>query len=153
MAGNFFSAAGADDITDAEARAEAVAKVRPSADFESISIAFKRMKNILRQASEAGKTPAPVVDRDVLPLIAKDLADQIGPTAEIVKKLSAEKHYSHALQELSKLRPWIDRFFEKIMVMVEDEKIRSSQLALLRDLLREFSTIADFSEIVTEGKV
>ena len=150
---NAVLAAGSDDLTDAEARAEAVAKVRPSADFESISIAFKRMKNILRQASEAGKNPTESLDREALPLIAKDLADQIGPTGDIVKRLSATKQYSQALQELSKLRPWIDHFFEKIMVMVEDERVRSNQLALLRDLLREFSTIADFSEIVTEGKV
>ena len=48
-------AAGADDVVDAVARAEAVSKVRPSADFESISVAFKRMKNILRQAAETNK--------------------------------------------------------------------------------------------------
>ena len=145
-------AAGSDDLADAEARAEAVATVRPSPDFESISIAVKRMKNILRQASEAGKNPAETIDRDALPLIARDLADQIPPTSASVKKLSADKNYLQALQELSKLRELIDTFFDKIMVMVEDERVRSSQLAMLRDLLREFSTIADFSEIVTEGK-
>src|SRR5260370_21155698 len=48
-------AAGADDVVDAVARAQAVAKVRPSSDFESISVAFKRMKNILRQANETKK--------------------------------------------------------------------------------------------------
>ena len=145
-------AAGSDDLADAEARAEAVATVRPSPDFESISIAVKRMKNILRQASEAGKNPAETIDRDALPLIARDLADQIPPTSASVKKLSADKNYLQALQELSKLRELIDTFFDKIMVMVEDERVRSSQLAMLRDLLRGFSTIADFSEIVTEGK-
>ena len=145
-------AAGSDDLADAEARAEAVATVRPSPDFESISIAVKRMKNILRQASEAGKNPSETIDRDALPLIARDLADQIPPTSASVKKLSADKNYLQALQELSKLRELIDTFFDKIMVMVEDERVRSSQLAMLRDLLRGFSTIADFSEIVTEGK-
>ena len=45
--------AGADDVVDAVARAQAVTKVRPSPDFESISVAFKRMKNILRQATES----------------------------------------------------------------------------------------------------
>ena len=145
-------AAGSDDLADAEARAEAVATVRPSPDFESISIAVKRMKNILRQASEAGKNPSETIDRDALPLIARDLADQSPPTSASVKKLSADKNYLQALQELSKLRELIDTFFDKIMVMVEDERVRSSQLAMLRDLLRGFSTIADFSEIVTEGK-
>src|SRR6185369_2112043 len=51
-------AAGALDVGDAIARTEAVASVRGSADFEAIGVAFKRMKNILRQAEEAGKKPA-----------------------------------------------------------------------------------------------
>lgn len=46
----------------------------------------------------------------------------------------------------------MDAFFDKVMVMVEDERVRANRLALLRALLKEFSTIADFSEIVTESK-
>ena len=46
----------------------------------------------------------------------------------------------------------MDAFFDKVMVMVEDSKLRANRLALLRTLLKEFSTIADFSEIVTEEK-
>ena len=46
----------------------------------------------------------------------------------------------------------VNAFFDKVMVMVEDERIRANRLALLQTLLKEFSTIADFSEIVTEGK-
>ena len=57
-----------------------------------------------------------------------------------------------ALIEISRLRPAVDRFFDKVMVMVEDEGIRANRLALLQTLLKKFSTIADFSEIVTEGK-
>jgi glycyl-tRNA synthetase beta chain len=52
---NAVLAAGADDVVDAVARAQAVTNVRPSPDFESISVAFRRMKNILRQAAESGK--------------------------------------------------------------------------------------------------
>ena len=50
------------------------------------------------------------------------------------------------------MRPTVDTFFDKVMVMVEDEKVRSNRLALLQLLVDEFSTIADFSEIVTESK-
>jgi len=56
------------------------------------------------------------------------------------------------LNLLSTSRDVVDDFFDKVMVMVEDETIRANRLALLRTLLKEFSTIADFSEIVTEGK-
>jgi len=53
---------------------------------------------------------------------------------------------------LSTAREPVDKFFDKVMVMVDDEKVRANRLALLRTLLKEFSTIADFSEIVTEGR-
>ncbi len=59
---NAVLAAGADDVVDAVARAEAVSKVRGSADFDSISSASKRIKNILRQANEAGKRIGSAVD-------------------------------------------------------------------------------------------
>ncbi|HVO63416.1 MAG TPA: glycine--tRNA ligase subunit beta [Terriglobales bacterium] len=145
--------AGYDDIVDAVARTEAVSKVRTSADFESISIAFKRIKNILRQAGETGKRVGKEVDSSLLTEDAeKSLAGLIPRTAEQVEALRAEHKYAAALVEISKLRPAVDRFFDKVMVMVEDERLRANRLGLLATLLKEFSTIADFSEIVTEGK-
>ena len=138
---------------DALARAEAVAKARPSADFESISVAFKRMKNILKQAAESGKRIAETVDSGALTEESeKVLAEQVPRTAVAVEKQRSAKNYDAALLEIAKLRPAIDKFFDKVMVMVEDEQVRANRLALLRTLLKEFSTIADFSEIVTEGK-
>ncbi|MGA8763606.1 MAG: glycine--tRNA ligase subunit beta [Candidatus Sulfotelmatobacter sp.] len=146
-------AADAEDVVDALARAEAVAKVRPSADFESISIAFKRMKNILRQAADAGAKATDAVDADALQEdTEKLLAAQIPQTAAAVEKLREAGDYPGALLEIAKLRPSIDKFFDKVMVMVEDQRLRANRLALLQTLVKEFSTIADFSEIVTEGK-
>ncbi len=150
---NAVLAAGSDDVVDAAARAAAVTKVRPSADFESISVAFKRMKNILRQAKETGKQISASVDSSALQEEAeKELAAQVPRTAKEVESLREAHNYEQALIEISKLRPAVDKFFDKVMVMVEDERIRSNRLRLLQTLLREFSTIADFSEIVTEGK-
>jgi glycyl-tRNA synthetase beta chain len=146
-------AADADDVVDALARAEAVAKVRPSADFESISVAFKRTKNILRQAEETGREVAAQVDAKLLQEEPEeDLAARVPATAKRVEAFRTERHYEKALLEIAKLGPVIDRFFDKVMVMAEDVKIRANRLALLQSLLKEFSTIADFSEIVTETK-
>src|SRR5208283_2973990 len=143
----------ADDVVDSAARAEAVTKVRGSADFESISIAFKRMKNILRQAKENKKHIADRLDASGLPEESeKELTASIPATATAVEKLRTSRNYEQALLEVAKLRPAIDKFFEKVMVMVDDEKLRANRLALLETLVKEFSTIADFSEIVTEGK-
>ncbi|MGA2371228.1 MAG: glycine--tRNA ligase subunit beta [Candidatus Korobacteraceae bacterium] len=150
---NAVLAAGSDDVVDAIARAEAVSEVRDSEDFASISVAFKRMKNILRQARESKKAVAEHLEPAALTDEAeKHLAATIPETALAVRKLREEKDYASALAQVSRLRQPVDLFFDKVMVMVDDERVRANRLALLRDLLNEFSTIADFSEIVTEGK-
>ena len=142
-----------DDVGDAAARAEAVSKVRGSADFESISGAFKRMKNILRQAAENTKVIAMRVDSSGLQEESeKELAALIPQTVASVAKRRAVHDYEGALLEIAKLRPAIDKFFDKVMVMVDDDNLRANRLALLQTVVKEFSTIADFSEIVTEGK-
>ena len=142
-----------DDVVDAAARAEAVSKVRGSADFESISGAFKRMKNILRQAAENTKVIAMRVDSSGLQEESeKELAALIPQTVASVAKRRAVHDYEGALLEIAKLRPAIDKFFDKVMVMVDDDNLRANRLALLQTVVKEFSTIADFSEIVTEGK-
>jgi glycyl-tRNA synthetase beta chain len=150
---NAVLAAGADNVVDALARAQAVAKVRPSADFESISVAFKRMKNILRQAAEKKtKVAEPFNSAALKDAEEKKLAEAVPGVAKNVKELSARREYEPALLEISRLRPAIDAFFDKVMVMVEDENLRAQRLGLLQTLVNEFSSIADFSEIVTEKK-
>ncbi len=146
-------AADSDDVVDAIARAEAVSEVRGSEDFASISVAFKRIKNILRQAGETNKAIAEQLDSSALTEAEeKRLAAAIPETAAAVRRLREEKNYAGALAQISRLRQPVDAFFDKVMVMVDNENVRANRLALLRDLLSEFSTVADFSEIVTEGK-
>jgi glycyl-tRNA synthetase beta chain len=150
---NAVLAAGADDVVDVVARAQAVAKVRPSEDFEAISAAFKRIKNILRQASETGKAIAPEFKADAAADDAeRALAQEMQRVAPRARDLSQRRDYASALAEIATIRPAVDTFFDKVMVMVEDERVRANRLALLQSLLNEFSTIADFSEIVTEKK-
>jgi glycyl-tRNA synthetase beta chain len=150
---NAVLAVDSDDVVDAAARAEAVSKVRGSSDFESISSAFKRMKNILRQASEKNKVISMRVDAAGLREESeKELAALIPHTVATVEKLRSARDYEGALLEIAKLRPAIDNFFDKVMVMVDDDNLRANRLALLQTVVKEFSTIADFSEIVTEGK-
>ena len=150
---NAVLAAGSDDIVDAIARVEAVSQIRGSEDFASISVAFKRIKNILRQARETNKTIAPQLDSAALTEQSeKELAAGMPAIAAGVRELREEKNYAAALEQISRLRQPVDAFFDKVMVMVDDERVRSNRLVLLQSLLSEFSTIADFSEIVTENK-
>ena len=146
-------AAGAEDVVDVVARAEAVKQVLHMPEFLAIGAACKRMRNILRQAEEKGVTPA--AKFEYLPGSAdeeKNLAAYIEVNGPKVEALRRKREYGDALMILSTAREHVDAFFDKVMVMVEDEKVRANRLALLQTLLKEFSTIADFSEIVTEGK-
>ena len=145
--------ADAEDVVDAVQRAEAVKEVLHMPEFQAIGAACKRMRNILKQASDKRIEPA-----DAFEYLAdsaqeeKSLAAYVEVTGPKVEELRKKKEYSDALMLLSTAREPVDAFFDKVMVMVEDAKLRANRLALLRTLLKEFSTIADFSEIVTEGK-
>jgi len=145
--------ADAEDVVDALARAGAVKQVMHMPEFLAIGAACKRMRNILRQAEEKGMDAARRFE--YLPEAAeeeKTLMAYMERTGPKVEAHRSKKEYLDALLLLSTAKEPVDRFFDKVMVMVDDEKVRANRLALLRTLLKEFSTIADFSEIVTEGK-
>ena len=145
--------ADSDDVVDALARADAVKRVLHMREFQAIGAACKRMRNILRQADEKGIAPAasaePLPDSGQEEKTLFTYLQQSGANVEDYRK---KKEYLPALQLLATAREPVDKFFDKVMVMVEDQRVRANRLALLRMLLTEFSTIADFSEIVTEGK-
>ncbi|MGC2209547.1 MAG: glycine--tRNA ligase subunit beta [Candidatus Korobacteraceae bacterium] len=154
---NAVLASGSDNAVDALARAEAVAKVRGSEDFDAISASFKRIKNILRQAEEKS-IPVPAHPNPQLlgpdaPVAERDLYQNGAVEAGARYKACIHQgDYDAALSSAASLRPLLDRFFDDVMVMVEDAEIRSNRLSLLKMLYDDFSKIADFSEIVTGGK-
>jgi len=143
--------AGYDDIVQTIARADAVSRIRYSTDFESICVAFKRIKNILRQANIVTTAIVPI-DSSLFTGPERNLDEQMRPINTLFLRLAAQGRYFEALTELSKLRPYVDQFFDKVLVMAPEEGIRRNRLALLESLNNGFAMIADFSEIVTEGK-
>jgi glycyl-tRNA synthetase beta chain len=146
-------ASGSDDVVDVVARAQAVKNVIDMPEFMAIAAACRRMRNILRQAEEKGIKPeARFEDSAVSSPEEKSLAGYLELNAPKVEANRQKKEYGEALLLLSTAREHVDAFFDKVMVMVDDERIRANRLALLQTLLKEFTTIADFSEIVTEGK-
>jgi len=146
-------ASGSDDVVDVLARAESVKGVLHMPEFQAIAAACKRMRNILKQAEEKGLGIPAEFDYSIEDAEeAKMLDAKARQMADRVEKDRAEGNYLNALIMLSTLRDDVDRFFDKVMVMVDDERVRANRLALLQTLLREFTTIADFSEIVTDGK-
>jgi glycyl-tRNA synthetase beta chain len=135
-------ASGIRDLPDVAARLEALHRVRPTQDFEPLAASFKRIANILRQASfsEPG-----AIDESLL---------EVGPERDLyadfdrVRQTTKTSDYLPALEAIATLRPAVDRFFDKVLVNAPDERIRRNRLTLLCNLLTEFSAIADFSEIV-----
>jgi glycyl-tRNA synthetase beta chain len=151
---NAVMAAGFDDVLDAVARAQALTSVRESEDFLAISTAFKRIKNIVRQAEEKGepfsndweygKSFSVLVEpeEEMLVSVFDDVSGK-------VRELRAKRDYKAALETIATLRPAVDAFFEKVMVMAPDPKLRAARLGMIRQVREGFSDFADFSEIVT----
>jgi glycyl-tRNA synthetase beta chain len=130
-------AAGWEDLPDLEARLQRVQAIRSTPDFEPLAASFKRIKNILKQANFAG-------DGKVDPALL-----EAGPEKDLWDEHCTTK--SQPLEtRIAAMRPRIDLFFDKVLVNAPDATIRTNRLTLLNNLLTEFSTIADFSEIVTE---
>jgi glycyl-tRNA synthetase beta chain len=141
-------AAGSDDVRDAMARAEALTAARESADFAAISASFKRIKNILRQAEEKQFAIGSAQGVQLAPE-AQQLFDVANALAPTVAKLRNQRAYGEALASIATLRPVVDAFFDKVMVLDPDAAVRGAHLGLIDRVLRGFSGIADFSEIVT----
>ena len=141
-------AAGADDLVDAMERVAAVKAIRNMKNFVPLAASFKRIRNILEKSAAGIDKSQLVVQADLLWEPAEralyNAAQQIGGEATIKKKA---KKYREALEAISGLRPAVDLFFDKVLVMVEDKNVRRNRVALLAGLLKEFSTIADFSEL------
>jgi glycyl-tRNA synthetase beta chain len=138
------------DLSDVEARLQAIKSVRPTPNFEPLAAAFKRIRNILKQSPSQ-----PAVDQ-VGQAFSPAMLEP-GPEAGLYTAFQAIRFkisklpYQEALSEIATLRPAVDLFFDKVMVNVPDEQLRANRLALLHAVLTEFSTIADFSEIVTNS--
>ena len=137
---------GYDDIRDAVARAEAVTAARGSEDFLAVSAAFKRMKNILAQADFHLDSGTATVASEGTP--ERNLHRKYAELVATVGERCQRHAYREALEVIATIRPEVDAFFEKVMVMDPDLDVRHQRLFLLATILKSFSSIADFSEIV-----
>jgi glycyl-tRNA synthetase beta chain len=137
------------NLRDIIARAKAITDMRGSEDFLAVIAASKRIKNILNQAAYV---PPPNVQ--FWPAKGTPEADLTAKFVEVNVQLQTylrEHNYRSALEAIATLRPEIDGFFEKVMVMDSDLEVREQRLLLLYSIQLSFLSIADFSEIVTAG--
>ena len=138
---------------DAAERAKAVAAVRLTPDFEPLAVSFKRICNILEQAGGERKYIGRAIDAELLEAGAEaDLHAAFGRVLKKIPQLGETARYEEALREIAGLRPAVDRFFDDVLVMAENEAVRENRLTFLARFLKELSSIADFSEIVSEPR-
>ena len=136
-------AAGFDVAVDARARAQALSGLRARADFEPLGAAFKRVANILKgQAIDRSPDPAAFVEGE-----EKALWTSFGEIEGRVAARLGDRDYAGALQVLAELKGPVDRFFDKVLVMDKDERVKANRLALLGRINATFTRIADFRQL------
>ncbi len=135
-----------DELVEVIEKIKALQDFRQNPDFEPVSITFKRVDNILKDFHDGQFDVNLLVNDAEINLFS--YFDNIKPRVE---KGIAEKDYGTALNKLAALRPHVDSFFDNVMVMDKDEKVRFNRLSLLAEISALFHKIADFSRIVTAG--
>ena len=130
---------------DFNARILAVNSFRQIAEAESLAAANKRISNILKKTDE--KIPAKVDDRLLHDAAEQALAKQLTQLSRQLEPLVAARNYTAILHQLAGLRSNVDKFFDDVMVMVDDKPLRLNRLALLTHLRNLFLQVADISQL------
>jgi len=140
-----------DNVPNIRNRVQALERLRAEPDFEPLAVAFKRVVNIIKKA---GVYKAGEAVKDVDESLFQDEYESALYSAfnKIKNKVSEDMdkgRFDQALLEIASLRDSVDSFFDKVMVMAEDVKIRENRLALLGKIAELFGKFADFSKIST----
>ena len=134
--------AGFNDLVDVKARIAALAEFKNHPDFEPLAVAFKRVGNIIKDGTDAPVNPDLFQDAAEGGLYEAFLAIRNSVDAKV-----SEGAWLDALTGIATIRGPVDTFFDKVMVMAEDELVKTNRLALLTAIARMFGRIADFSRI------
>jgi len=144
--------AGADDLIDAQKRILALKAIRKSKNFEPLAVSFKRIRKILEKANVATADGRHVNPELFESPAERELYSAVRDAASKVQLHKRAGKYQDALEVIAGLRKAVDHFFDGVMVMAENEAVRNNRLSLLAELLREFTTVADFSELGGEER-
>ena len=129
---------------DFDRRVKAVTSFRQLPESESLSAANKRIANILKDVSDSKAK----IDKSLLKEEAeKNLYNTLQELTKQVSPLFEKRDYEKALALLANLKETVDNFFDHVMVMVDDEKLKKNRLAILQNLRALFLQVADLSRI------
>lgn len=133
------------DIYDSYLRITAIHEARQSDDFANLAVAFKRVKNIIK------KEKVGTLDKDLFAEEAEKALYKV--LAENEKSFIAaldERDYAKSVSILTSFREPVDKFFDDVLVMAEDEKIKTNRITLLSKIDKLFLKFIDFDKIVVE---
>jgi glycyl-tRNA synthetase beta chain len=144
-------AAGANDVRDAVARAQAVTLMKGSEDFLAVCAAFKRMRNILEKAPDTREQIVNGSFHGANPIQLERMVIAAIKVRSKSQKFIEDSDYVSVMQSLATLRPLIDDVFENVMILADGDQKRRFNLLKLIETMDCFRGVADFSEIVTAG--
>jgi glycyl-tRNA synthetase beta chain len=143
-------AAGFDDLVATQKRLEALSLIVGRADFQPLAAAFKRVANIVEKQGKDVKggsiNPQKLVDEP-----ERHLHTAFTQARNTVTGLVQADDFAGALREITGLKPAVDTFFDKVMVMAEDKELRENRIRLLSEIGALFNQVADFSKIQAEA--
>ncbi len=136
-----------DCLPDAWEKVKALEKLKNEPDFEPLAISFKRVANIIKKAKgySAGRVDKTLFQEESEENLYSDLEDV---TRHVSENLESG-HFSQALYDIASLKNSVDTFFDDVLVMDDNIKIRNNRLSLLGEVASLFENIADFSMIST----
>jgi glycyl-tRNA synthetase beta chain len=133
-------------LPDAVARAEALEQVREADSFRSLALAFKRVRNITEDQPDAE------VDAGLFRQPEEnELHEATVGFRSALERFMPERQVVEAFSAMEPLADVLERFFVEVLVMCDEDELRSNRIAILKQLGREFSTLADLSKLQVEG--
>ncbi|HPW18597.1 MAG TPA: glycine--tRNA ligase subunit beta [Candidatus Aminicenantes bacterium] len=140
-------APGVDRIPDALARVEALDALKSSSQFEPFILMAKRINNIIKGTPAAKVNPDLFAEKE-----ERELASTLSIVSGNAQPMLARGDFARAQGIIFKLQPVLNAFFDKVLVMAEQKKVRQNRLGLLQSISRMLLEIADYSLVVIEGE-
>jgi len=138
---------GVEQILDVLLRVQALDSLKASPQFEPFILMVKRINNILRDQPKAKVSPDLFVEKE-----ERDLYSAFSIIEHNAAPMIARGDFVRAQGIIFKLQPVLNTFFERVLVMAEEKKLRQNRLGLLQAIARMLAQAADYSQVVVEGE-
>ncbi len=132
-----------DDVYDLKLRADKLSLWLDKEEIEETLVAFNRVSNIAKKAENDEVIKELLIEEEEI-----NLYESFNQVEEEVLKLLNSKEYDKALEQFSSMKEPIDKFFDQVMVMVDDDEVRNNRLGLLKKIFNTMLMICDLSKVV-----